>query len=99
MVNWRNRVETDVNEVLQIRTVFTNVSKGLAASKADLIEAFGTDDNMACALVILDKGELEVSDKERQLHYDTLFRDIATTVAEKCINPDTLRPYPVTIIE
>jgi hypothetical protein len=39
------------------------------------------------------EGELEVSDKERALIYDTLFRDIATIVADKCVNPETkVRP-------
>lgn len=28
-----------------------------------------------------------------------MFRDIATVVADKCVNPETTRPYPVTIIE
>ena len=27
VVNWRNRVETDLDEVLQIESVFENVSK------------------------------------------------------------------------
>ena len=27
VVNWRNKVETDLDEVLQIRSVFENVSK------------------------------------------------------------------------
>lgn len=28
-----------------------------------------------------------------------MFRDIATIVADKCVNPDTKRPYTVGIIE
>ena len=48
---------------------------------------------------ILAKGELQVSDKERQLQLEAMFRDIATVVAEKCVNPDTRRPYTVGIIE
>ena len=28
-----------------------------------------------------------------------MFRDIATTVAAKCVNPDTRRPYTVGVIE
>lgn len=28
-----------------------------------------------------------------------MYRDIATTVAEKCVNPETKRPYTVTMIE
>ena len=28
-----------------------------------------------------------------------MFRDIATIVSEKCVNPETKRPYPVGVIE
>lgn len=48
---------------------------------------------------ILAKGELQVSDKERQTQLETMFRDIATIVAEKCVNPETKRPYTVSLIE
>lgn len=30
---------------------------------------------------------------------EALFRDIATIVADKCVNPQTRRPYTVTFIE
>jgi len=30
---------------------------------------------------------------------NSTFRDIATTVADKCVNPETKRPYTVTMIE
>ena len=29
IVSWRNKIETDLQEVLQVKTVFTNVSKGM----------------------------------------------------------------------
>ena len=40
-----------------------------------------------------------MSDKERTQELETMFRDIATLVSEKCINPETKRPYPVGVIE
>lgn len=48
---------------------------------------------------ILKKGELQVSEKERSNKLDTMWRDIATIVADNCINPQTKRPYTVTMIE
>lgn len=48
---------------------------------------------------ILAKGELQVSDKERHTQLETMFRDIATIVVEKCVNPETKRPYTVSLIE
>ena len=51
------------------------------------------------SLQILAKGELQVSEKERHQQLDSMFTDIATIVAEKCVNPDTKRPYTVGMIE
>lgn len=40
-----------------------------------------------------------MSEGERQVLYDSVFRDIAAIVADKCVNPTTNRPYPVSMIE
>ena len=50
-------------------------------------------------LQILAKGELQVSDKERSQQFETMFRDIASIVSDKCVNPETKRPYTVGVIE
>ena len=73
VVNWRNKVETDIDEVLQIASVFTNVSKGILAKNADLTRAFDTTDQDAICRIILEKGELQVSDKERQVASERYF--------------------------
>lgn len=98
-MSWRNNIEKDIDEVLQTHTVFTNVSKGLVAKREDLVKSFGTDNQTEICKEILAKGELQVSDKERHSQLDSLFKDIATTVADRCVNPETKRPYPVSIIE
>ncbi|RWS23591.1 ribosome maturation protein SBDS-like protein, partial [Leptotrombidium deliense] len=99
VISWRNKVEKDIDEVLQTHTVFMNVSKGQVAKKEDLLKCFGTDDQKAICLQILEKGELQVSEKERQTQLESSFKDIATIIADKCVNPETKRPYPVSIIE
>lgn len=99
VVSWRNKSEKDIDEVLQTHTVFTNVSKGQVAKRDDLVEAFGTEDQTEICKQILEKGELQVSEKERTVQLESSFKDIATTVADMCVNPDTKRPYPVGIIE
>jgi ribosome maturation protein SDO1 len=39
------------------------------------------------------------AEKERQLMYESAFRDVATIVAEKCVNPESNRPYTLSLIE
>ncbi|KAL4855148.1 Ribosome maturation protein [Chlorella vulgaris] len=99
VINWRNGVEKDLDEVLQTSAVFANVSKGVLAKREDLLEAFGTDDTQTICLLILAEGEVQISDKERKVELDTLFRDVASVLSEKCINPESSRPYTISMLE
>jgi len=96
---WRNGVEKDLDEVLQISNVFVNVSKGEVAKSNDLKKSFGTEDRNAIAREILSKGEMQVGEKEREHDISSLRREIATLVAEKCVDPATQTPYSVSIVE
>ena len=99
VVNWRNGVESDIDEVLQIDSVFANVSRGILAKSKDLIDCFGSSDKVEVCKFILEKGQLQVSEKERQVAAEILFRDIAAIVSEKCVNSETKRPFTVNMIE
>lgn len=41
----------------------------------------------------------QVSDKERELELESSFKDVASILAEKCVNPHTSRPYTITMLE
>mmetsp|Transcript_25205 Transcript_25205/g.51825 ORF Transcript_25205/g.51825 Transcript_25205/m.51825 type:complete len:290 (+) Transcript_25205:40-909(+) len=98
VLSWRQGVETDLGEVLQSEFVFFNVGKGEFAKAKDMKAAFGSDDPMEVAKIILEEGELQVSGKERGRESEAMFRDVATIVAEKCVNPGTGRPYTTSTI-
>ena len=51
-------MEKDLGEVLQIRQIFTNVSKGQFAKKEDVIKAFELEDMDKVIEFILKKGIL-----------------------------------------
>jgi len=96
---WRTGVETDLDEVMQISNVFVNVSKGQVANSEDLVKVFGKADVNEIVKEILKKGELQVGEKERAHDLENLWKDIANQVAEKCVDPESQRPYPVGMIE
>ncbi|KAK9049265.1 hypothetical protein SSX86_031768 [Deinandra increscens subsp. villosa] len=99
VLSWRSGVEKDLDEVLQSQIIYTNVGKGVLAKSKDLKAAFGMDDQTKICLEILEKGELQVAGKERESQLSNQFRDIATIVLQKTINPETQRPYTITMIE
>ncbi|KAK5644527.1 hypothetical protein RI129_005827 [Pyrocoelia pectoralis] len=96
---WRNNTETDIDEVLQTHTIFLNVSKGQFAKKEDLVKAFGNLDDTSICKEILLKGELQVSDKERESVLESQFKQIAYEVSTMCVNPNNDYPYPPVVIE
>ena len=99
VIAWRTKVETDIDEVLQAHTIYASVEKGVLAKNEDLIAAFGTDDEDRVCVEILNKGEFQVSDQERQMQTDALFRDVASRVTAMVLNPASQRPYPLSMIE
>lgn len=99
VLSWRNKTEKDIDEVLQTHSVFTNVSKGLMAKTQDLEKSFKTSDQTEICKLILAKGELQVSEKERSQQLEQTTKDIANIVAEMCVNSETKRPYSISSIE
>lgn len=99
VISWRKGVEKDLDEVLQSQRVFSNVSKGTLAKGKDLQRCFETKDETAICKTILEKGSLQVTQKERKAEAESMLRDVATIVADKCINTDNNLPFPVDIIQ
>jgi ribosome maturation protein SDO1 len=100
VLDWRNGNEKNIDEVLQIPNVFVNVSKGETAKKEDLAKAFGKDVKLNdIILEILNKGELQVGEKERAAQLDRLQNEIVSMVASKLVDPRTKRVYTTGMIE
>ena len=71
----------------------------MLASQKDLKEYFDTSDARIACREILDKGELQVSEQERQALQDSTFRDVAAIIADKAVNPENNRPYTISMIQ
>ncbi|GAO13869.1 uncharacterized protein UV8b_03898 [Ustilaginoidea virens] len=100
VMEWRSGIETNLDNVLQIPSVFFNVSKGQTASREDLEKAFGkgkTTDDMV--LEILNKGELQVGEKERAAQLERVHNEVVGMVASKLVDPRTKRVYTSGMIE
>ena len=100
MLEWRSGTEKDLDNVLQVPSIFLNVSKGQLAPKEDLIKAFGKDKSEEeIVLEILRKGELQVGEKERKEGMERMQRAVVEIVAGKLVEPKSLRVYTPGMIE
>jgi len=100
VLEWRSGIETDLDNVLQIPNVFLNVSKGQTAPSAELAKAFGKDKKTDdIILEILNKGELQVGEKERAAQLERINNEVIGLVASKLVDPRTKRVYTTGMIE
>ncbi|KAL3424774.1 hypothetical protein PVAG01_04055 [Phlyctema vagabunda] len=100
VLEWRSGVEKDLDNVLQIPNVFLNVSKGQTAPTADLAKAFGPKTPVNdIILEILNKGELQVGEKERHAQLERVHNEVVSIVASKLVDPKTKRVYTTGMID
>ena len=100
VLEWRSGLETDLDNVLQINSVFLNVSKGQTAPSSDLAKAFGSKTPInEIILEILNKGELQVGEKERHAQLERVHNEVVGIVATKLVDPKTKRVYTTGMIE
>ena len=53
VISWRNKIESDIDDVLQSHSVFMNVSKGQTAKQEDLVKAFGIEDQTKICMEVI----------------------------------------------
>eukprot|EP01056_Protomagalhaensia_sp_Gyna25_P003807 Protomagalhaensia_sp_Gyna_25__3806@NODE_341_length_3814_cov_136_672848_g267_i0_p2_GENE_NODE_341_length_3814_cov_136_672848_g267_i0NODE_341_length_3814_cov_136_672848_g267_i0_p2_ORF_typecomplete_len483_score112_49SBDS/PF01172_18/5e29Caldesmon/PF02029_15/0_0072SBDS_C/PF09377_10/0_023CENPH/PF05837_12/1_3e04CENPH/PF05837_12/2_8e03CENPH/PF05837_12/0_61Anillin_N/PF16018_5/0_1Anillin_N/PF16018_5/3_5e03_NODE_341_length_3814_cov_136_672848_g267_i023013749 len=87
--DWRNGFERDVKEVLQSRRVFSNVHKGEFAKDTDLMRCFNTTDISEVSTIILNKGDVQLSVKERQLARDNFIKEVCALCYERVYSYQT----------
>mmetsp|Transcript_25139 Transcript_25139/g.75471 ORF Transcript_25139/g.75471 Transcript_25139/m.75471 type:complete len:344 (-) Transcript_25139:23-1054(-) len=89
VVDFRAGVEEDLDEVLQVVQVFSNVAQGVVVPKKKLAKAFPGMSTDAIIKEILLKGQLQVSERERRAKLDALARDISRLVAAMVVDAKT----------
>ena len=100
IMEYRSGTEKDLDNVLQINNVFLNVSKGQTAPNADIEKAFGKGMSREdVVLEILNKGEIQVGEKERGAELDRMHKEVIDIVAGKVVDPKTKRVYTAGMIE
>lgn len=100
VLEYRSGAETDLDNVLQIHSVFLSVSKGQTAPNQDLAKAFGPKTPLDDIIMeILRKGEMQVGEKERHAQLDRVHHEVLDIVAGKLVDPKSKRVYTTGMIE
>jgi ribosome maturation protein SDO1 len=100
VIPWRDGEIADLEQVLVKRDeVYVSIINGKLANRALLEKAWPGVDVADVVLDILRRGEIQTTLAERKEERDSMMLDIATIVADKCVNTDTQRPFTIEFIE
>ena len=73
-------------------SVFTDMKKGLHAAKADLIDAFGTEDAYAIAQKIITSGEVQKNQEYRDAEKEARIKQVVNLIIRNAVDQNG-RPY------
>ncbi len=89
----------DMSSVLAVEKVFSDAKKGDEASPNAMKEAFGTDDAMDVARLIIQKGELPLTTEYKQKIREKKLKQIVNLIHRNAVDPQTHLPHPPQRIE
>lgn len=84
----------EVEEIVNTLEVFADAKKGLPASDEDLKEVFTTTDRISIIKTMLEKGEIQFTQKYRSELRDRKFNKIVNLIHTHAIDPKTKLPHP-----
>lgn len=94
LLEYRSGAEKDLDNVLQVPTVFLSVSKAQTAPSSELAKAFGADIPREEILQeILRKGEVQVGERERKDILERVKKEVLDIVSGRLVDPSTKRVY------
>jgi len=88
-----------LRDILAINEIFTDQKKGLKASSTELKDAFGTEDKLKAAGIIINDGEVQLTQEYRDKMRELKIKQIVEFLARNCMDPRTQAPYTPQRIE
>ncbi|GAD95687.1 hypothetical protein PVAR5_4333 [Paecilomyces variotii No. 5] len=99
LLEYRSGAETDLDNVLQVPTIFLSVSKAQTAPSAELTKSFGSGVSRDEIIQeILRKGEVQVGERERKDILERVEKEVLDIVAGRLVDPATKRVYTTGMI-
>lgn len=83
----------NTGDFLESEFIFTDSKKGLKASEADLMNAFGTNNAEAIAQKIVKSGEIMLSQEYRDEEREKKYKRVVDFLVTNSIDPRTGNPY------
>jgi ribosome maturation protein SDO1 len=91
--------DIQIEEILAVEEVFKDAKKGDKASEEAMNKAFETTDPLEAAVIIIRKGQVQLTAQQRRDMQEDKRRMVVAKIAREAINPQTKLPHPARRIE
>ncbi|MDH5647351.1 MAG: ribosome assembly factor SBDS, partial [Candidatus Heimdallarchaeota archaeon] len=91
--------DVPIDDVVEGFIFFENFSKGLKAGIDELTEIFGTENEREMAKIMIQKGELQITQEQRKRFLKEKRDEIIAYLNTHAVNPKTKTPHPPNRIE
>lgn len=98
-LQYKKGLISDIQDVLLVNNIFTNVHKGEVASQSELENAFKTTDIDKIAKIILQDGEIQLTAEHRAHEREQKLKKLITLIHQQAVDPKTGFPHPPSRIE
>jgi ribosome maturation protein SDO1 len=95
---YREKIETDISEVIQETEIYSNAIRGDKVKKSMLNKTFPNMSKDEIMTLILDKGVYQISEKEREFTNTSVKNDLANIICEKTFDLATGKQFSAQII-
>lgn len=97
--DYKTGAKKEFENVLMSDEIFKDANKGERQNSAALKKAFGTDDALAIAKIILEQGDLQLSTDQRRKLVEEKRARVVEMIARNCVDPRSKTPHPPVRIE
>ena len=98
-IAFKNKKEADIKDVIKSEHIFSDAKKGLLASEAHMKSIFGSTAPEEVARIILEEGEIQLSQEYRNRLYEDKKKKIVDIIHKNGIDPSSGLPHPKMRIE
>ncbi|WP_321421074.1 ribosome assembly factor SBDS [uncultured Methanobacterium sp.] len=91
--------DIQIEEILAVEEVFKDAKKGDKVSEEAMNKAFETTDPLEAAVIIIRKGQVQLTAQQRRDMQEDKRRMVVAKIAREAINPQTKLPHPARRIE
>ncbi len=93
-VAYKEGKDIPIKDIVRSEHIFSHAQRGDLVPEKHMASVFETNDTLKIAKIILDDGEIQLTESIRKKHTEQKYNKIVATIAREAFDPKTGLPHP-----